>query len=217
MEGLVYDILETGIALFIVFGPFIGLLPPRRPSWKVEPPHLLEVEIMPAFENDWRRLIQLLVPLAQETGTLIEEQEQKILLRAVSELQIEAVAEKLRCKHEAEFTLGEPDVFYRCHLWNDSIMLWEPVMKVKVFTPEAFVDGIERDLRNRRSSIINAVWRDRGKFLVTAFVPLEEMFGYTKALESLSDGEAAYTIAFDHFLRLPPDDPEPKQPAVIAR
>ncbi len=80
--------------------------------------------------------------------------------------------------------------------------LLEPVMKVEVVTPEDYMGDIIGDLNSRRGQV-NAM-EDRGNAkVITAMVPLANMFGYINNLRSMSQGRAQYTMQFDHYDPVP--------------
>ena len=82
--------------------------------------------------------------------------------------------------------------------------LLEPVMKVEVVTPEEYMGDIIGDINSRRGQI-NAM-EDRGNAkVVTAMVPLANMFGYVNPLRSMSQGRASFTMVFDHYEPVPPN------------
>ena len=83
----------------------------------------------------------------------------------------------------------------------DPVIL-EPVMKVEVVTPEEFMGDVIGDLNSKRGRIDKM--EDRaGIKVVTAFVPLAEMFGYTTTLRSMTQGRASNTMEFDHYEEVP--------------
>ncbi len=80
--------------------------------------------------------------------------------------------------------------------------LLEPMMKVEVVTPEEYMGDIIGDLNSRRGQV-NAM-DDRGNAkVITAMVPLANMFGYINNLRSMSQGRAQYTMQFDHYSAVP--------------
>ncbi len=80
--------------------------------------------------------------------------------------------------------------------------LLEPMMKVEVVTPEEYMGDIIGDLNSRRGQV-NAM-DDRGNAkVITAMVPLANMFGYINTLRSMSQGRAQYTMQFDHYEGVP--------------
>ncbi|MEZ5902695.1 MAG: elongation factor G [Alphaproteobacteria bacterium] len=80
--------------------------------------------------------------------------------------------------------------------------LLEPMMKVEVVTPEEYMGDIIGDLNSRRGQV--ASMEDRGNAkVVTAMVPLANMFGYINTLRSMSQGRAQYTMLFDHYEPVP--------------
>ncbi|NQV89646.1 MAG: elongation factor G [Parcubacteria group bacterium] len=76
--------------------------------------------------------------------------------------------------------------------------LLEPIMKVEVSTPEDFMGSVVGDLNAKRGQIQEM--NDRvGAKLISAFVPLAEMFGYATSLRSMTQGRASYSMEFDHY------------------
>ncbi|WP_223477867.1 elongation factor G [Oricola indica] len=80
--------------------------------------------------------------------------------------------------------------------------LLEPVMKVEVVTPEDYMGDIIGDLNSRRGQIAGTESRNIDQ-VITAMVPLANMFGYVNTLRSMSQGRAQYTMIFDHYEAVP--------------
>ncbi|RMH13194.1 MAG: elongation factor G [Planctomycetota bacterium] len=81
-------------------------------------------------------------------------------------------------------------------------VLLEPIMKVVITTPEEYLGNITGDLASRRGMILDT--EDRGSVkLVTAEVPLSEMFGYTTTLRGLSQGRASSVMEFQKYAPMP--------------
>lgn len=80
--------------------------------------------------------------------------------------------------------------------------LLEPTMKVEVVTPEEYMGDIIGDLNSRRGLVQGMTDRGNAK-VVTAMVPLANMFGYINTLRSMSQGRAQYTMQFDHYEPVP--------------
>jgi len=76
--------------------------------------------------------------------------------------------------------------------------LLEPMMKVEVVTPEDYMGDIIGDLNSRRGQIEKMEDRGNAK-VVSAVVPLANMFGYVNNLRSMSQGRASYTMLFSHY------------------
>jgi len=93
-----------------------------------------------------------------------------------------------------------------------SPVLLEPVMKVEVTTPEEFMGDVIGDLNSRRGRIDSMEDRTMAK-VITAMVPLAEMFGYTTDLRSATQGRAASTMELAQYEEVPPNVAE----AVIAK
>lgn len=98
-----------------------------------------------------------------------------------------------------------------------AVKLLEPVMKVEVVTPEDFIGGVIGDLLGRRGEVQGQDTQGNAQ-VVTAMVPLSNMFGYRLALGAMSQGRAEYSMQFDHYGRVPlwsPDDNDPQFPPAI--
>ena len=78
----------------------------------------------------------------------------------------------------------------------------EPVMKVEVVTPEDYMGSITGDLSSRRGRIEGMQSRP-GTQIITAMVPLAEMFGYETELRSMSQGRAASSMHFARYEEAP--------------
>jgi elongation factor G len=82
-------------------------------------------------------------------------------------------------------------------------VLLEPVMRVEVVTPDEYMGDIIGDLQSRRGVPQSMDQRGNAR-VITAMVPLANMFGYINTLRSMSQGRAQYTMHFDHYERVPP-------------
>jgi elongation factor G len=82
-------------------------------------------------------------------------------------------------------------------------VLLEPIMKIEVVTPEEYMGAVNGDLNRRRGQIDGMVPRPGGVQVVTAFVPLSEMFGYTTDLRSSTQGRATSTMHFERYDQAP--------------
>jgi elongation factor G len=81
-------------------------------------------------------------------------------------------------------------------------VLLEPMMSVEVVTPEEYLGDIIGYLNSRRGKISGIIPRKDAQ-VITALVPLAEMFGYATQLRSTSQGRAIYTMQFSHYEALP--------------
>jgi elongation factor G len=80
--------------------------------------------------------------------------------------------------------------------------LLEPMMAVEVTTPETYMGDVIGDLNSRRGHIREMGDR-AGSKIITAVVPLSEMFGYVGDLRSRTQGRASYTMQFDSYAEVP--------------
>ena len=83
-----------------------------------------------------------------------------------------------------------------------SPVLLEPIMKVEVTMPEEYMGDIIGDLNSRRGMIGGMIDRNGAK-IITAKVPLSEMFGYATDLRSKSQGRANYSMEFSEYTQVP--------------
>lgn len=80
--------------------------------------------------------------------------------------------------------------------------LLEPMEKVEIVTPEEYLGEVMGDVSSRRGRIDGMDAKD-GTTIVTAFIPLSEMFGYATDLRSKTQGRATYSMQFDHYEKVP--------------
>ncbi len=81
-------------------------------------------------------------------------------------------------------------------------VILEPIMKVEAVTPEDFMGTVVGDLNAKRGQIQEMGDRGNIKF-VRALVPLAEMFGYSTALRSMTQGRASYSMEFHEYQEVP--------------
>jgi elongation factor G len=81
-------------------------------------------------------------------------------------------------------------------------MLLEPVFAVEVVTPEEYMGDVIGNLSSRRGLIASMEPRGNAQ-IVTARVPLSEMFEYSTALRSMTQGRATYTMQFLRYEEVP--------------
>ena len=85
----------------------------------------------------------------------------------------------------------------------DTIIL-EPIMKVEITTPDEYIGNVTGDL-NRRRSVLEQIDAKVGFQVITAQVPLAEMFGYVTTLRSISQGRATFSMEFQKYAEVPPE------------
>jgi len=84
-----------------------------------------------------------------------------------------------------------------------SPVLLEPMMAVEVETPEDYTGTVMGDLSSRRGIVQGMDDMVGGGKIIKAEVPLSEMFGYSTALRSATQGRATYTMEFKHYAEAP--------------
>ncbi len=80
--------------------------------------------------------------------------------------------------------------------------LLEPIMKVEVVTPDEYMGDVIGDLNSRRGQIQGSETRGNAQ-VVSAMVPLANMFGYVSNLRGMSQGRAQFTMTYDHYEPVP--------------
>ena len=88
-----------------------------------------------------------------------------------------------------------------------SPVLLEPIMKLEVLTPDAYVGDVTSDL-NRRRGVLESITAKVGVQAIHAKVPLEQMFGYVTSLRTITSGRANSTMEFSHYAELTRDQQE---------
>mgnify|MGYP001574013000 CR=1 FL=1 len=86
---------------------------------------------------------------------------------------------------------------------RSGLVLLEPIMRVEVITPEQFLGEVTGDLNAKRARIEEMGERGTGIRVISAKVPLAEMFGYATTVRSLTQGRASFTMEFDHYEEVP--------------
>ena len=80
----------------------------------------------------------------------------------------------------------------------------EPIMKVEITTPDEYIGNVTGDL-NRRRSVLEQIDAKVGFQIITAQVPLAEMFGYVTTLRSISSGRATFSMEFLKYAEVTPE------------
>jgi elongation factor G len=83
-----------------------------------------------------------------------------------------------------------------------SPVLLEPIMKVEVVTPDDYTGAVTGDITSRRGQLEGQVSRG-GTQIITAYVPLSNMFGYSTDLRSRTQGRATYSMHFERYAEAP--------------
>jgi len=103
---------------------------------------------------------------------------------------------------ELAFKIASSIGFKEAFLKAEPILL-EPYMDLEVVTPEEYLNSIVGYICSRRGKVI--AMDAKGKYkMISAQVPLGEMFGYATDIRSLSSGRASASMEFDKYLQVPP-------------
>ena len=80
--------------------------------------------------------------------------------------------------------------------------LMEPVMKVEIIVPDAYLGDVMGNISSRRGRVDGTEMRGQDQ-IIHCYVPLAEMFGYTTDLRSRTQGRGMFTMQFDHYEEVP--------------
>jgi len=83
-----------------------------------------------------------------------------------------------------------------------SPVLYEPIMSVKVTVPEANMGDVLGDMNTRRARVLG-METEKGRSVVSAMVPLDEMLRYTTQLRSITGGRGIFSMEFDRYEVVP--------------
>jgi len=93
---------------------------------------------------------------------------------------------------------------FREALRNIDTAILEPIMKVEITTPDEYIGNVTGDL-NRRRSVLEQIDAKVGFQIITAQVPLAEMFGYVTTLRSITSGRATFSMEFLKYAEVTPE------------
>ncbi len=82
-------------------------------------------------------------------------------------------------------------------------VLLEPIMELEIVLPEASMGDVISGLSSKRAKILGMESRQEGIQVVSAQVPLSQMFGYSTDLRSVTQGRASFTMQFNSYDRVP--------------
>jgi elongation factor G len=106
---------------------------------------------------------------------------------------------------EAAFKIAASMAFQEASRKAGACIL-EPIMKIEVVTPEQFMGDVIGDLNSRRAIIGSMEDRGSGAAavkVISAQVPLAEMFGYTTIMRSMTQGRASSSMEFSRYMEVP--------------
>ncbi|GAH96940.1 unnamed protein product [marine sediment metagenome] len=102
---------------------------------------------------------------------------------------------------EIAFKIAASMAFQECMKKAKPILL-EPMMEVEIVTPEEYLGNLISDISSRRAKVEGIETKAKVK-VITAYVPLVEMFGYATSLRSISQGRATSTMQFLYYEKVP--------------
>ncbi|OGD35628.1 translation elongation factor G [Candidatus Atribacteria bacterium RBG_16_35_8] len=102
---------------------------------------------------------------------------------------------------EIAFKIAASMAFKEC-MKNAKPILLEPMMEVEIVAPEEYLGNLISDISSRRAKVEGIETKAKLK-IITAYVPLVEMFGYATSLRSISQGRATSTMQFLYYEKIP--------------
>lgn len=81
-------------------------------------------------------------------------------------------------------------------------VILEPIVKCEITTPDQYLGNVMGDISSRRGTIENTEAKGNAN-IITAYVPLANMFGYISDLRALTQGRGIYVMEFDHYQEVP--------------
>ena len=91
---------------------------------------------------------------------------------------------------------------FKLAFMDASPVLYEPIMKVKVYVPESNMGDILGDMNTRRARV-QGMETEKGKSIISVAVPLVEILRYTTQLRSMTGGRGYFSMEFDHYEVVP--------------
>jgi elongation factor G len=107
------------------------------------------------------------------------------------------VTDEIACKAAASLAFREA-------IKKIDAVLLEPIFKLEVTCPDEFIGNIVGDLNSRRGKVLNMTVKPMQGQVVTAEVPLAQLFGYATDVRSLSQGRAFFSMEFLEYAAVPP-------------
>ncbi len=124
---------------------------------------------------------------------------------ALVDFKVEVIGGEAHPDHSTEIAFKVAgSMAFRAAAQNAGPILLEPIMKLEVSAPEEHVGDVISDVNARRGQVLN-VEAEPTASMITARVPLAELFGYATALRSLTRGRAHHTMEPSHFEQVPPE------------
>ena len=115
------------------------------------------------------------------------------------EVKLTAAAYKESLGTELAYTVSASMACKEALSKGDPFLL-EPIMTVEIFVPESFIGDVIGDL-NSRGGKIESIEHKGGAQVISATVPLSQMFGYSTILRSATQGRGTFSMQFSHFDR----------------
>jgi hypothetical protein len=163
----------------------------------------------PAFFPNFAR--DLLPAFADKDRLSAEATGEGLLISGIWDPDLDVAASLVRAKFVGDVVWTKPSIRY---IWEPKIL--EPILRVEVRAPSESLGNVIGDLMSRRGTLLGQA-ETPGGFVISADVPLQELLGYSRSLQSLTRGKGE---AAANFLRYDPAPnlrgPDPDEPMSAA-
>jgi elongation factor G len=162
---------------------------------------LIELTLTPATDSDRERLENGLRVLAAEDPTLhatMDPSSGISTIGAQGETHLEIVLDRLKREFQVSAGLTSPRIVYKEARFAQMTVLLEPVMRVEVVVHGQHLDATVADLVERHGWIGSTEERG-GMHVVSAFVPLANLYGYASYLRDATRGRGSFTMQLDRY------------------
>ena len=168
---------------------------------------LLLLALQPKTDADAERMEIGLRQLATEDATLSVEFDRPtgtVTIGGIGELQLEIVVDRLKREFQVESAVGRPEVVYRNTLIeapdraDATPVRLEPMMRVEVIVPPECAAEVCQDLFARRG-IVQSQEDRNDRRIISAVVPLAELFGYGADVRQFTRGRGAFSQQLDSY------------------
>ena len=170
---------------------------PASPS-----PALIELTLTPATDSDRERLENGLRVLTAEDPTIAVTADPASGISTIGfqgESHLEIVVDRLSREFHVSAGVTKPRVVYKEARFAQMTVLLEPVMRVEVVVHRQDLEAIVADLVDDRRGWIGSTEERGGMHVVSAFVPLANLFGYMYYLRDATRGRGSFTMRFDRY------------------
>jgi hypothetical protein len=171
----------------------------------------LETTVAPKVPALFPNFARDLLPAFAEIERLSAEATgEGLLISGIWDPDLEVAVSLIRAKFAGDVIWTKPSIRY---IWEPRIL--EPILRVEVRTPSDSLGNVIGDLMSHRGTLLGQAETAEG-FVVSADVPLAELLGYPRSLQSLTRGKGEAAANFVRYDPAPGRGPDPDEPMSAA-